>query len=407
MSLSDLAVRNAKPKAKAYKLGDRDGLYLLVQPNGARCWRMDYRFNGKRRTLAFGVYPTVSLATARAKRTEAKSQLSEGIDPGYQRKLDKLAALTRGRNTFRAVAEDLLDKMSREGRASTTLEKTRWLFELAYPDIGDRPIAEITAPEMLIPLRRVEARGRYETARRLRSSCGMVFRLAIATGRADRDPTQDLRGALVTPKAKHRAAIVEPKAIGALLRAIDGYDGYAPARYAMLLLALTFVLPGELRHAEWSEFDLQAAIWTLPAEKMKMRRPHRVPLSTQALSVVQDLQLISGKGRLLFPSIRTVLRPISENTMNAALRRLGYGRDDVSPHGFRSMAAVRLNEMGQWNPDAIERQLAHQESNDVRRAYTHAAEFWTERVRMIQAWADYLDKLRQGGEIVPLRSAAC
>ena len=403
MSLSDLAVRNARPKARPYKISDGEGLYLLVQTNGVRCWRMDYGFLGKRKTLAFGVYPTVSLAAARAKRMEAKKQLSEGIDPSHQRKLDKLAALMRGRNTFRAVAEDLLDKMTREGKASTTIEKTRWLFELVYLDIGERPIAEITAPEMLIPLRRVEARGRYETARRLRSTCGMVFRLAIATGRADRDPTPDLRGALVTPKPKHRAAIVEPKAIGALLRAIDGYDGYAPARYAMQLLALTFVRPGELRHAEWSEFDMDAAVWTLPPVKMKMRRPHRVPLSTQALAVVRKLQPISANGGFLFPSIRTMRRPISENTMNAALRRLGYGPDDVSPHGFRAMAAVRLNEMGQWNPDAIERQLAHQEANDVRRAYTHAAEFWTERVRMMQAWADYLDTLRQGADIVPIR----
>jgi integrase len=313
--------------------------------------------------------------------------------------------VNRGANTFRAISDDLLAKMTNEGRALVTLDKTRWLLEFAYPQIGDRPIAEITPPELLTALRSVEARGRYETARRLRSTCGMVCRLAIATGRAERDPSQDLRGALVTPKTKHRAAIVEPKAIGALLRAIDGYDGHVPTRAGLLLLALTFVRPKELRQAEWNEFDLEAAVWTLPAEKMKMRRPHRVPLSVQALVIVRNLQSLSGKGRYLFPSIRTILRPISENTLNAALRRLGYGTNEVTPHGFRSMASVRLNEMGRWNPDAIERQLAHQESNDVRRAYTHAAEFWTERVRMMQVWADYLDTLRQGGEIVPLRSA--
>ena len=405
MPLTNLAVLNTKLKTKPYKLADGEGMYLLVQPDGALYWRMDYRFNGKRGTLAFGVYPDVSLATARAKRAEVKKQLSAGIDPGHQRKLDKLAALTRGGNTFRAVAEELLTKMNNEGRAPVTLDKTRWLLELAHPHIGTRPIAEITPPELLAALRSVEARGRYETARRLRSTCGMVFRLAIATGRAERDPSQDLRGALVTPKTKHRAAIVEPKAIGALMRAIDGYDGHIPTRAGLLLLALTFVRPGELRQAEWSEFDLETAVWTLPAGKMKMRRPHRVPLSAQALVIVRNLQSLSGKGRYLFPSIRTVLRPISENTLNAALRRLGYGTSEVTPHGFRSMASVRLNEMGRWNPDAIERQLAHQESNDVRHAYTHAAEFWTERVRMMQAWADYLDKLRQGGEIVPLRSA--
>jgi integrase len=404
MPLTNIAVRNLKPKTKSYKLADGEGMYLLVQPDGARYWRMDYRFNGKRGTLAFGVYPDVSLAAARAKRAEVKKQLSEGVDLGRQRKLDKFAALTRSGNTFRAVAEELLDKMTREGRAAATLDKTRWLLKLSYPYIGDQPIAELTPPEVLLALRSVEARGCYETARRLRSRCGMVFRLAIATGRAKRDPTQDLRGALITPKTKHRAAIVEPKAIGALLRAIAGYDGHATTRHALQLLALTFVRPGELRLAEWREFDLEAAVWTIPAEKMKMRRPHRIPLSKQALTIVRELPPPTGKARYLFPSVWTVLRPMSENTLNGALRRLGYGTDEVSAHGFRAMASVRLNEMGRWTPDAIERQLAHQEANAVRRAYTHAAEFWAERVAMMDAWANYLDSLREGGQIVPLRN---
>ncbi len=403
MPLTDIAVRKARPRDKPFKLSDADGMYLLVKPDGGRCWRMDYRFVGKRGTLSFGIYPEVTLAAAREKREIARKQLTAGIDPGHQRKLDKLTAATRTGNTFRAVAEELVEKMTREGRAPVTLDKKRWLLEFAYPYIGNRPIAEITAVELLAALRSVEARGRYETARRLRSTCGMVFRLAIVTGRAERDPTQDLRGALIAPRPKHRAAIVEPKAIGALIRAIGGYEGHATTRAALQVLMLVFVRPGELRQAEWGEFDLDAAQWTIPGAKMKMRRPHRVPLSRQALAIIRDLNPLTGKGRYLFPSVRSYARPMSENTLNAALRRLGYGTDEVTAHGFRSMAATRLNEMNQWSSDAIERQLAHQDTNSVRRAYTHAAEFWTERVAMMQTWADYLDGLRLRGQVVPLR----
>ena len=402
MPLTDVAVRNLKPKSRPYKLADGGGMYLLVRPDGGRCWRLDYRFNSKRKTLAFGVYPEVTLAVAREKRERARKLLDGGIDPGFQRKLDKLAAATRSGNTFQILAEELLEKMTRENRAPATLKKTQWLLEFAYPHIGARPIAEITSFELLAVLRSVEARGRYDTARRLRSTCGMVFRFSIATGRAEHDPTPALRGALVAPQTKHRAAIVEPKAIGALLRAIDGHDGQLTTRMALKFLALTFVRPGELRHAEWDEFELDAAIWTIPGSKTKMRRPHRVPLSRQGLDILRTLHPATGKTRYLFPSVRTVLCPISENTLNAALRRLGYGTDEVTAHGFRAMAATRLNEMNQWSPDVIERQLAHQETNAVRRAYTHAAEFWKDRVSMMQAWADYLDRLRNGGEIVPL-----
>ena len=293
--------------------------------------------------------------------------------------------------------------MQREGRATATLEKTKWLLDFAFELIGERPVAKVTPPELLAVLRKVEKRGRYETARRLRSTCGMVFRYAIATGRAERDPSVDLRGALTAPTVKHRAAIIEPAAIGALLRAIDGFDGQATTRAALRLAPLVFVRPGELRHAEWKEFDFDRAEWIIPAEKMKMRRPHRVPLSRQVLFVLKDLKAIAGELRWLFPSLSSVMRPISENTLNAALRRLGYGPDAISAHGFRAMAATRLNEMGRWNADAIERQLAHQERNAVRRAYTHGAEYWSERVAMMQAWADYLDELRQAGKVISLR----
>jgi integrase len=284
-----------------------------------------------------------------------------------------------------------------------TLAKKRWLLDFAYPAIGERPIAQITALEVLAVLRKVEARGRYETARRLRSTCGMVFRYAIATGRAERDPSVDLRGALTTPKVIHRAAIVDPAGIGALLRAIEDYDGLPLTKAALKLAPLVFVRPGELRKAEWAEFDLEHAEWRIPATKMKMRRLHRVPLSKQALAIVRDLQALSRGGRWLFPSVPSISRPMSENTLNAALRRLGYSKAQMTAHGFKGMASTRLNEMGCWNPDAIERQLAHQESDDVRRAYMHAAEYWPERVRMMQAWADYLDELRDAGKVIPLR----
>ncbi|MES1199813.1 MAG: integrase arm-type DNA-binding domain-containing protein [Pseudomonadota bacterium] len=394
MPLTDLAVRKSKPRERAWKLSDGGGLYLFIAPEGGRYWRFDYRLPGKRKTLSLGVYPQVSLAAAREKRDTARKQLSEGVDPALQRKLDRLAGVAKAGCTFRLVAAELLDKMAREGRAAPTLKKARWVLKFAYPHIGERPISEISPPEVLAVLRTVEARGHYETARRLRSTCGKVFRLAIASGRAQRDPTQDLRGALIAPKTKHRAAIVEPRAIGALMRAIDGYDGHSTTRGALQLLALTFVRPGELRHAEWSEFDLDAALWSIPASKMKMRRPHRVPLARQALAILQTLEPITGEGRYVFPSVRAGAQPMSDNTLNAGLRRLGFTGEEMTAHGFRAMAAVRLNEMGNWNPDAIERQLAHQEPNSVRRAYTHAAEFWSERIRMMSAWADYLDQLR-------------
>ena len=360
---------------------------------------MDYRWGGKRRTLALGVYPMVSLAEAREKRNQAKKLLASGIDPSAQRKLERLLAKAAADNTFRLVSEEWLGKLAREGRAAATLGKITWLLELAYPEIGERPVAAITPPELLTVLRKVEARGHYETARRLRSTCGQVFRYAISTGRAERDPSADLRGALTAPRVKHRAAVTDPKAIGAMLRAIDGYNGQPITLAALRLAPLLFVRPGELRRAEWSEFDLDGAEWRIPAAKMKMRLPHRVPLSRQAVAILRDLHRITGHGQYLFPSIRTTRRPISENTLNAALRRLGYSKDEATTHGFRSTAAVRLNETRQWSADAIERQLAHQEANSVRRAYTHAAEFWPERREMMQVWADQLDQWREGAKV--------
>jgi integrase len=399
--LNDTRVRTAKGCERPIKLSDSGGLYLLIQPHGSKLWRLAYRFGGKQKTLAIGVYPTITLKQAREKRDDAKRLLATNMDPSTQRRLEKQSASTS--NTFRLVAEEVLMKLEREGRAEATLAKQRWLLHFAYPAIGDRPVAEITAPEVLSVLRRVEARGRYETARRLRSTCGMVFRYAVATGRAERDPSVNLRGALTAPKVIHRSTIVDPADMGALLRAIEDYDGLPLTKAALRLAPVVFVRPGELRRAEWGEFDLEHAEWRIPAAKMKMRRLHRVPLSRQALAIIHDLRALSGDGRWLFPSVRSTSRPMSENTLNAALRRLGYSKEQMTAHGFKGMASTRLNEMGQWNPDAIERQLAHQESNDVRRAYMHAAEYWPERVKMMQTWADYLDELRDVGKVVPLR----
>ena len=362
MALTDRAIRHAKSASKPYKLADGAGLYLLVRPDASRYWRMDYRFAGKRRTLAFGVYPAVTLAEARDQRDAAKKQIAAGIDPALDRKLKKLATMTAAESTFRAIAEEWIEKLTRECRAEQTLKKKRWLLRFAIKAFGHRPISQITPSELLAVLRLVEQRGHYESAQRLRSTCGQVFRYALVTGRAERDPTSDLRGALTVQRVKHRPAITDPKAIGALLRAIDGYDGHETTKAALRLAPLVFVRPGELRQAEWDEFDFDQAEWQIPAHKTKMRRIHRVPLSRQAIDILLDLQPCTGSGRFLFPSLRTRQRPMSENTLNAALRRLGYSKDEVTAHGFRSTAAVRLNEMGRWNPDAIERQLAHQEN---------------------------------------------
>ena len=278
--LNDTRVRTARPADRPIKLSDSGGLYLLIQPNGSKLWRLAYRFGGKQKSLAIGVYPAVTLKHAREKRDDVRRLLADNVDPSMQHRLKKLKAA----NTFRAVAEEVLVKLKREGSADVTLAKKRWLLDFAYPAIGERPIAEITALEVPAVLRKVEARGRYETARRLRSTCGIVFRYAIATGRAERDPSLDLRGALTTPKVVHRAAIVDPAEIGALLRAIDDYDGLPLTKAALKLAPLIFVRPGELRKAEWAEVDLERAEWRIPAAKMKMRRLHRVPLSKQALA---------------------------------------------------------------------------------------------------------------------------
>jgi integrase len=394
MSLTDFTIRNTKPARSPQKLADGGNLYLLVSPAGGKLWRLNYRYLGKQKTVSLGSYPDVTLAMARERALETKKLLASGRDPAVQAKLAKITRTIQAGNTFNIVADEYLAKYEREGRAKATLVKARWLIDFARIDIGLRPISEILPMEVLEVLRKVERRGRLHSAGRLRSMISCVFRYAIATARATQDPTYALRGALTAPKTQHRAAITNPEAVGGLLRAIDGFDGQPTTKAALKLMALLFPRPGELRFAEWKEFDLEGREWTIPAAHTKMRRQHRVPLPPQAVAVLQELQALTGKGFLLLPSIRTVREPISENTLNAALRRLGYGKDEMSSHGFRATASTLLNESGRWNPDVIERQLAHVEQNDVRKAYARG-EHWAQRVEMGCWWANYLDGLKE------------
>jgi integrase len=404
-SLTDVAARTAKPREKAYKLAAGRGLYLEVMPNGARYWRFKFRYGGKEKRLALGVYPDISVKTATLKRDEAKKVLAEGLDPSAQRKLTKLRDAHTKENTFEAIATEWLGRnvgAKGEALADITIAKNKWLVEtFALPFLGARPITEISAPEILMVLRRVESTGKHETAGRLRVKLSQIWRHAIQTGKAERDPAADLRGALRAPSVKHRAAITDPKRLGALLRAIDAYDGQPITAAALKIAPHVFVRPGELRGARWAEIDLKAAEWRIPAARMKMRQEHIVPLSTQVVAILEELHPLTKRSEFVFPSVRTWRRAMSDNTVNAALRRLGYTKDEVTGHGFRATASTRLNELG-WAPDLIERQLAHGEKNKVRSAYNRAL-YVDDRRKMMQAWSDYLDGLRKGGDVVAIR----
>ena len=400
MPLNDPKCRNAKPASKPYKLADEKGLYLLVQASGSKLWRFNYRHGGKQKTLALGSYPDVSLTKARDKLLEARKLLADGADPGAEKqrqRRDKAAA-----SSFESVAREWLEKQTLK---PVTREKALWMFEsLTFPWIGDKAISEIDAPDLLAMLRRIESRGKLETAQRVKQQCGRVFRYAVATGLAKRDPTGDLRGAIKTPKTKHRAAITEPALIGPLMRAIEGFHGSFVVAAALKLAPLVFVRPGELRHAEWSEIDLDAGEWRIAGDKTKMGNAHIVPLSMQAVAVLRDIQPLTGSGRYVFPGARSASRPMSEAAVLAALRRMGYSGDEMSGHGFRAMARTLLAEQG-WLPDMIERQLAHKASGPLGAAYDRA-QFLAERKKMMQAWADYLDSLARGGsKVVPLRGS--
>jgi integrase len=413
MSLTDVAIRKAKPginpkgepTSKPYKMGDTGGLYLEVVPAGGKWWRFKYRHGGKEKRLALGTYPDTGLADARDKRDAARKLLAAGVDPGEQRKAAKAAGEDRAANSFEVIAREWHAKQS---ATWVELHASRIMLRMEndiFPWLGSRPIAGITAKEFLATVNRIVDRGATESAHRVLQNCGQVLRYAIATGRAERNPVADLRGALPPVKQSHLAAITDPHAIGGLLRAMDAYQGSFVTRCALRLAPLLFVRPGELRQAEWAEFDLDAAQWNLPAEKMKMREPHLVPLAPQAVKILRELQALTGSGRYLFPSPRSPQRPMSNNGVLSALRRMGYGTQEMSGHGFRAMARTVLDEVLHFRPDYIEHQLAHAVKDPNGRAYNRTAHL-AERRKMMAAWADYLDGLRAGAQVVAFKSKA-
>ncbi len=399
MKLNASGVKAIQPRGKTFKVADGGGLFLEVRSNGAKYWRLSYRYFKKQKTIALGVYPAVSLKDARLKRDDAKKLLAEGHDPGRV-KADKKRA---EENTFRVIAHRWHGVKKSEWtprHAKTNLSR---LENHVFPHVGDYPITKIDPPTILRVLRRIEARGNIDTTKRIKQICGQVFRFAISEGLADRDPTADLQGVLKTAKQKHMATLTDPKEVGGLLRAIEEYQGSYVTRSALMIAPLVFLRPGNIRTAEWSEIDFDKREWVIPAEKMKTSKPHIVPLSKQAIAILQDVHKLTGHGRLVFPGERSKDRPMSNNTLNAALRRMGYSKDEQTAHGFRGMASTLLNELG-WPPDAIERQLAHTDKNKVRAAYNHS-ELLPARVKMMQAWADYLDQLKQGAEIIPINAS--
>lgn len=403
MALSDTAIRNAKPAEKAVKITDGDGLYLLVQPSGAKWWRFDYRFAGKRKTLSMGVYPEVSLKQARERRDEARKLVAAGVDPSAHRKATKDATVG---NTFEAVAREWYGKQVTVIKASTAEKLLRRLEGDVFPYLGARPMDQITAPEVLMVIKRIDGRGAHDIARRMHQAIGRIFSYGVGHGFCVRNPARDIetRDVLQPVKTRHHASITDPKQVGALLRAIDGFVGSFVTKCALQLAPLVFVRPGELRHAEWAEIDLDAAVWRIPAEKMKMAEAHIVPLSAQAVAILREIHPLTASKRYVFPSERGGGRPMSENTINAALRRLGYTRDEMTGHGFRSTASTLLHELG-YQHHIIERQLAHAERNAVSAAYNFA-EYMPERRTMMQEWADHLDKLKKGAQVVPIRGPA-
>lgn len=401
MALTELQVKKAATD-KPLKLSDGGGLFLLVQPNGAKYWRLAYRFAGKQKTLALGVYPDISLSDARERREAARKVLANGADPSATKKAQKAAKVALAANSFEIVAREWLSKFSRNWKESHTKTINVRLKNDVFPWLGARPIGEIDAPELLTVLRRIESRGALDSAHRVRAYCGQIFRYAIATGRAQRDPSADLKGALPPHKGKNLAAITEPTKIGELMRDIEGYSGTFIVRCAFKLSPLVFLRPIELSRAEWAEIDLDKAEWRIPADKMKMKLLHIVPLSTQAVAILRELHQLTGEGKYVFPSVSSSTKSMAKNTILAALRSMGYTSAEMTAHGFRHMASTLLNEQG-FNADAIERQLAHKASG-VRATY-NAAEYLPERRRIMQHWADYLEGLAKGADVVNIKAA--
>lgn len=400
--LTEAHIRAAKPQARPYKLADGRGLRLLVSPSGGRLWRFRYRHAGRENMVSLGCYPDVPLKLARERREEARRLLATGVDPAMKKKAESTASA----NTFEAVATEFLETKRKALSASTWARDHDQLTQMIFPYVGSKPIATIEAPELLEVLRKIETRGAHDTAHRARALCGRIFRYAIATGRARHDVSADLKGALAPKVTTNYATITDPAKVGALLRAIDGFDGQPATKAALRLAPHLFVRPGELRAAEWSEFalDNDEPTWRIPGERMKMGDQHIVPLARQAVAILRELHPLTGSGRLTFPAIGVGERPLSENTLNAALRRLGYTSEEMTAHGFRSMASTLLKEQD-WHPDIIELQLAHADRNKVRAAYNRAQRL-SERRQMMQAWADYLDKLKADVKVIPFKQKA-
>jgi len=401
IQLSDTKVRNAKPQENEYRLFDGGGLFLLVTPSGGKYWHFKYRFDEKDKRISFGPYPEISLSEARTKREEARTQIAHGIDPAGVRKAMKQAG-TAETETFEVIAREWYAKFSPAWSPSYTNAVMARLKQNLFPWMGTRPINEIKAIELLTALRRVEGRGALELAHKLRTIAGQVFRYAVATGRCERDCSGDLRGALPQPAEKHHAAITDPKEVAPLLRAIDGYQGGFVVKCALRLAPMFFVRPGELRQAEWAEIDLDERVWNIPAHKMKMRQAHMVPLCAQAVAILTDLKALTGRSKYVFPSERSFARPMSNNAVNAALRRMGFAKDEMTGHGFRAMARTILDEVLQVRPDFIEHQLAHAVRDPNGRAYNRTSHLAGRR-EMMQTWADYLDGLKAGAQVLPLK----
>ena len=406
MSLKALEIRAFPAKGASYRKADGKGLYLEIFPNGSKLWRYKYRANGKEKRLALGAWPETSLAEARQRRDEARQRVMAGGDPAHDRKMGKIADKVNASNSFGRVAEDFIRvKLVSNGKAEATIHKARWFLSHLTPALGARPIAEVESAELLAVLKRLENKGHRETARRTRAFASRVFRHGVATTCCKGDPAALLSDALSAPIVKHHAAILEPAKLGELLRAIDEFTGGPIVKLAMQLSPHVFLRPGELRQGRWAEVNWEEAIWTVPAERTKLRRPHAVPLSVQSLAILRELELHSGGLDYMFPGMRTHLRPMSENAINAGFRRMGIGQDEMSAHGFRSTASTLLNECGKWHADAIERALAHGHSDAVRGAYARG-QHWEERVRMATWWSDYLDQLRAGGDVLPFKTKA-
>lgn len=392
MPLTDTTIKNSKPTDKNYKLGDEKGLYVHVKKAG-KYFRYDYRFAGKRKTLALGVYPETSLKEAREKRDEARKLLAAGKDPMAEKKAKKIQLITEATNTFRAVATEWFEKAKVKWSAEHADKKWHYLEKDAFSAFGDTPLKNITARELLTLLEKVQARGATNVAHRVKGVCGEVFRYGILTDRCERDPSQDLKGALIVNKTKHMATITTPEKVGELLRAIDNYPGGITTKYALKLAPYVMLRPGEIRHAEWSEISFDRKQWKIPANKMKMGTPHIIPLSRQAIEILKEIEPVTGQGKYIFPSLSSKDSTISENALNVALRRIGFTGEEMTAHGFRGMASTLLRENG-YQSEYVEAQLAHAERNKVKAAYNHA-EYIMERTNMMQWWADYLDSLRE------------